>query len=145
MLSTIGYEGADQEALLDAVVAAGVTVLVDVRERPLSRKAGLSKTALSRALAARGVAYRHVRDLGTPPALRKPYKLTGDWEELERGFRAHLAWRTPDLEDLADLAAREHVCLLCFEADPARCHRSLVAARLQELGLVADVTHLSVP
>lgn len=144
MLSTIGYEGADQESVLDALVAAGVTVLVDVRERPLSRKPGLSKTALSRALAGRGIAYRHVRDLGTPPALRKPYKLTGDWAELERDFRAHLLWRTPDLEELGDLAAREHVCLLCFEADPERCHRSLVAARLRELGLVDAVTHLSV-
>ena len=59
-------------------------------------------------------------------------------------FLAHMA--TPDaqaaLADLAEIVrGGKHVCLLCFEADPAHCHRSIVAEQLGEL-LPLDIVHL---
>lgn len=144
-LLTIGYEGADLHDFLDTLRAAGVTRLVDTRERAQSRRRGYSKTALSQALGEQGIGYTHLRALGTPPSLRKAYRLEHDFALLERGYHAHLATQGEALEGLGALAARERVCLLCYEADPNTCHRSLIAARLQALGLVEGAEHLRVP
>lgn len=144
-LLTIGYEGADLDAFLETLRAAGVTLLVDTRERAQSRRRGYSKTALAAALGEQGIGYAHLRPLGTPPSLRKEYKLSRDFTLLARGYAAHLATQGEALEELGALAARERACLLCYEADPAECHRSLIAGRLQALGLVGEVGHLRVP
>ena len=132
-LWTVGYEGADQGAFLATLEAAGVTLLADTRERAQSRRRGYSKTPLSQALAERGIGYRHLRTLGTPPPVRKAYKLDHDFRALEAAYTLHLATQGEALEDLGALAARERVALLCFEADPRACHRSLIARRLQTL------------
>lgn len=144
-LLTLGYEGADLDAFLGTLARHNVTLLVDTRERAQSRRRGYSKTALGLALGERGIGYLHLRALGTPPSLRKEYRLSGDFALLERGYNAHLATQGEALEHLGELAARERVCLLCFEADPGACHRSLIARRLQTLGLVGEVEHLHVP
>ncbi|WP_425144916.1 DUF488 family protein [Deinococcus sp.] len=144
-LYTVGYEGATLDALTTALQAAGVTLLVDTRERAQSRRPGFSKTALSAALAQGGIRYLHLRALGTPPAIRKDYKLTRDFAALKRGYLAHLATQGEALDELGRLAAREPAALLCYEADPAACHRSLIAARLQALRLVSEVRDLHLP
>jgi len=141
-LFTIGYEGASLEGLIAALNRAGVTLLVDTRERAQSRRKGFSKTALGQALAEGGVGYRHLRALGTPPAIRKDYKLTHDFASMRRGFLAHLATQGEALEELGRLVAAQPVALLCYEANPAECHRSLIAGRLRELGLIGAVEDL---
>ena len=141
-LFTIGYEGASLEGLLLALRQAGVTLLVDTRERAQSRRPGFSKTALRTALEADGIGYRHLRALGTPPAIRKDYKLTHDFASMRRGYLAHLATQGEALEELAQLVAAQPTALLCYEADPAECHRSLIAGRLGELGLTGAVRDL---
>ena len=144
-LWTVGYEGASLEGLIAALQAAGVTLLVDTRERAQSRRRGFSKTALGEALRAGGIQYRHLRALGTPPAIRKDYKLTHDFASLRRGYLAHLATQGEALDELGQLAAGEKVALLCYEADPGECHRSLIAGRLKELGMIGEVHDLEVP
>lgn len=143
-LLTIGYEGADLHEFLDTLTRSGVTLLVDTRERAQSRRKGYSKTALGQALKEQGVAYRHLRELGTPPALRRAYKLDRDFGALKAGYTLHLATQAQALEELAALAARERVALLCYEADPQECHRSLIAHRLQKLELIGEVVNLRV-
>ena len=104
-----------------------------------------AKAALAMlALKERGIGYRHLRALGTPPSLRKAYRLDHDFGLLTRGYHAHLATQGEALEDLGALAAQERVCLLCYEADPGACHRSLIAGRLQALGMVGDAVNLRV-
>lgn len=143
-LLTVGYENADLDAFFDTLAQNGVTLLVDTRERAQSRRRGYSKTALAGALRERGIEYRHLRALGTPPALRKEYRLSHDFAVLTRGYHAHLATQGEALDELGALSAGHRACLLCYEADPGACHRSLIAARLQELGLVGEVEHLRV-
>ncbi len=144
MLFTIGYEGAPLDALIDTLRGAGVQTLVDVRERAQSRRRGYSKTALAEALAGAGIRYLHLRALGTPPTLRKPYKLDHDFAALTRGYAAHLATQGEVLEELGALAARECTCLLCYEAEAHTCHRSLITERLQAMGLLDAAEHLHV-
>lgn len=141
-LHTIGYEDTPLDAFLSTLTASGITLVVDTRERAQSRRRGYSKTALGSALAEQGIAYRHLRALGTPPAVRKAYKLDKDFAALKAAYTLHLATQGDALDELGLLAARERVALLCYERHADECHRSLIARRLQELGLVGEVVNL---
>jgi len=143
-VATVGYQGATVHTFLDALRAAGVELLVDVRAVASSRRPGFSKSALAANLKGAGIEYLHLRDLGTPAPGRAAAR-AGRHAEMHRIFRAHLG--TPDaraaLDALADIVhTGRRVCLLCFEADAAHCHRSLVAEALSTL-VPIRVTHLA--
>ena len=122
---------------------AGVTTLVDVRDLPLSRKRGFSKNALAARLAESGVDYVHERRLGNPKELRDYVKSGGDWDWFAHTFRERLASAEEALDSVLAIIERgEVVCLLCFEADSGRCHRSLVAEALAEKADGLAVRHL---
>ena len=130
-LFTIGYEGATLASVIDTLRHAGVERVVDVRALPLSRKPGFSKRTLAASLAEASIAYTHLRPLGTPKPGRDAAR-RGDRATLVRIYAAHLA--TPEaqyaLSEAGHLASAARCCLLCFEADPACCHRRLVADAL---------------
>src|SRR4051794_34147798 len=65
-LFTIGYEKRHLQELIEIVRAARITKVVDVRELPLSRVRGFSKSPLGAALHAAGIAYVHLREAGNP-------------------------------------------------------------------------------
>lgn len=124
---TIGYEGATQAELIAALEAAGVRRLIDVRALPLSRRPGFSKTALSGALAEAGIDYVHLKALGTPPEGREAAR-KGRHADLERIYAGQLQLPEAMIEAarMRDLAAEIPSALLCYERDPAGCHRSLL-------------------
>lgn len=143
VLYTIGYEGRSADELPDYLRKAGVTRVVDVRELPLSRKRGLSKTALSMSLKSEGFAYVHDRRLGNPKPLRDWVKSGGDWEEFSGVFRERISDQAEALDSvLRFVVGGDTVCLLCYEADASRCHRSLVAEALVERARGLRVAHL---
>ena len=115
---TIGYQGASIERLIDALAAADVSVLVDTRETPMSRRAEFRPKALQAALADAGIEYRSVRALGAPKALRA--LAIDDWDGFAIGYRERLRLAGEELQSLVPLIETERVCLLCFEADPGR-------------------------
>jgi uncharacterized protein (DUF488 family) len=130
----IGYEGAQLENLLRTLEKSGVRRLIDVRAVPISRKRGFSKHVLGKALAGRGIEYVHLKPLGTPKAGREAAK-AGDATGLSRIYAAHLALPEAQeaLQEAMKLAQESPTCLLCFEADPMLCHRSLLAEAMQTL------------
>ena len=77
-LFTLGYEGLTIEAFIARLQAAQVKTVVDVRELPLSRKKGFSKSAFCAALSAHGIAYLHAPALGCPKPIRNQYKADGN-------------------------------------------------------------------
>jgi uncharacterized protein (DUF488 family) len=142
-LATIGYQSATVRTFLDALREGGVELLVDVRAVASSRRPGFSKSRLAANLAEAGIGYVHLRGLGTPAEGRAAAR-AGQYAQLRSIFREHLA--TPaaraELDELADLVrAGPRVCLLCFEAAPEHCHRSMVAEALGAL-ISVEVTHL---
>ena len=142
-VATIGYEAAMVEGFLDALKGEGVDLLVDVRAVASSRRPGFAKTRLAASLAEAGIEYLHLRGLGTPANGRAAAR-AGRHEEMRAIYREHLA--TPgaqaELETLVELVrSGRRVCLLCLEADPTHCHRSLVAAAVAAC-LPAQITHL---
>ena len=142
-VATIGYENTTVKRFVEALQGAGVELLVDVRAVAGSRRPGFAKTKLAANVGEVGIGYLHLRALGTPAEGRAAAK-AGRHDEMRRIFAEHLA--TPgaqdELETLANIVrSGRRVCLLCLEADPAHCHRSLVADALA--GLVPiHVDHL---
>lgn len=137
---TVGYEGRSPDELFRLLVAAGVTVLVDSRWRPQSRKAGFSKSALQRECARRGIEYRHERDLGTPPEIMRQFRETGDYDW--DAYQAFLRTKASTVDTVASVARTASICLLCYELDAAQCHRRFVAQEVAAR-LEGTVRHLS--
>ncbi|MEQ4599489.1 MAG: DUF488 domain-containing protein [Methylobacteriaceae bacterium] len=136
ILFTIGYEGLTPERLHAALKAADVSLLADVRAVANSRKRGFSKGALKAGLLEAGLGYAHFRGLGTPKSGREAAR--ADDAGLMRRIYCEEVLDTADgglaLDALAELAAERPICLLCFERDPARCHRRVLAERLAPRG-----------
>lgn len=141
-LFTIGYEQSTPSAFQSALDEAKVGLLVDVRAVAASRRPGFSKTALAAGIAEHGVAYVHLRALGTPKEGRLAAR-SGDHDALMRIYDAHLATDPAKaaLEELAELAQGRRICLMCFERHVEGCHRLRLAQFLCER-LDIGVTHL---
>ena len=142
---TIGYEGATLDTLTAALTSAGVKTLIDVRDRPYSRKPGFSKPSLSTAMERAGLRYVHLGALGTPPEGREAAH-AGRRDVFHRIMKARLD-ATEGQGSLAQAAAlaksQGPICLLCLERDPAACHRSLIADRLMRRTRL-PVRHLAI-
>ena len=139
---TIGYAQATPATLVAALKAAGIERLIDVRGLPNSRRPGFSKRMLAAALGEAGIEYRHLGALGTPKAGREANR-RGAMEVYRRILDAHLAEVPAQMAliECGELAREKPSCLLCLEADPAHCHRSVVAEHLaREHGLA--IVHL---
>jgi uncharacterized protein (DUF488 family) len=141
-ISTIGYERAPLDQVIDRLHAGGVELVIDVRAVASSRRAGFSKTLLGNSLLAAGVDYTHLRDLGTPKAGREAAR-AGRTAEMQAIFREHLATSAAQAAlETALLAARaKRACLLCYEDDPACCHRTIVA-EVMAARTGAEIVHL---
>ena len=128
---SIGYEKARLADVIAALKAAGVETLIDVRDRPQSRRPGFSKNQLAAGLAEAGISYVGLKALGTPPEGREANRKR-QWERFWRIVDAKLATVEAEhaLEEAAAIASKTPTCLLCYEANPDICHRSRVAGML---------------
>ena len=124
---TIGYEGATVAEFLAALQKAGVERVIDIRAVPNSRRPGFSKTPLRNALAEAGVDYVHLRALGTPADGRAAAR-AGRKDELKRIYAGQLELPEAIAESgkMLDLSREKPSALLCYERDPAACHRTLL-------------------
>lgn len=132
-LATIGYERDTQAGVIDRLKAAGVEVLIDVRAVAASRRAGFSKTLLAASLAEAGIAYEHLRQLGTPKPGRDAVR-HGRIDEMRAIYAEHLTEPAAQLQlaQATEIARDRRAALLCFEAEPAHCHRRIVADLIHE-------------
>ena len=137
---TIGYEATTVPEFVAALRDAGVQRVIDVRAVPNSRRPGFSKTPLSNALAEAGIDYVHLRALGTPADGRAAAR-AGRHEELERIYAGQLELPEAMVQtaQMIELAKEKPSALLCYERDPAHCHRTLLLAAAAD---EAEITHL---
>lgn len=143
-LLTIGYQGRSVSDLVRRLRAHDVRVLVDVRERALSRRPDFNGVRLSAALERAGIVYRHIPELGSKSSLRQTLWETKDFERFAGLYLAYLRrWRLGDVNVLARLVHREGVvCILCYELDADSCHRRILAEEAQRQGRRFEVLHL---
>ena len=137
---TIGYEATTMAEFLAALNDAGVERVIDVRALPLSRRPGFSKTPLRSALNEVGIDYVNLKALGTPADGRSAAR-AGRQQDLERIYadQLELPEAIVQAEQMRELATEKPSALLCYEREPAQCHRSLL---LKAAASDAQVTHL---
>ena len=87
-LFTIGYQGATVERLVETLAAADVSILIDTRETPMSRRPEFRRRALKASLLNAGIRYVSVPALGAPQELRAQ---AGDWDVFAEGYRERLS------------------------------------------------------
>ena len=144
LLYTIGYEKALLKDVLATLSGAGVATLIDVRDRPISRRPGFSKRQLAAAIEDAGLRYVHLAALGTTAEGRLANRRR-EWERFWHIVDEKLARAEAelDLQQAAEIAAASSSCLLCYEADWRVCHRRRIAEILaRRHGF--DVRHLAV-
>ncbi len=143
-LYTIGYEKTLLKDVVATLAAAGVATLLDVRDRPISRRPGFSKRQLAAAIEDAGMRYFHLRALGTPPEGRAANRRR-EWDRFWTIVEERLARPEAELalQEAAELAQAASSCLLCYEADWRICHRRRVGEILAERHGFA-VCHLEV-
>lgn len=130
---TIGYEGTDIDRFVRTLKAVGVQQLADVRAVAVSRKPGFSKRKLAAKLAEEGIEYLHFVALGDPKPGRDAAR-AGDFDGFREIYGAHiLTTEAQDaLRSLTEAVQGVATCLMCFERDPATCHRTIVAREVSE-------------
>ena len=135
---TVGHSTLPIEKFLELLKAHGVTELVDVRTVPRSRhNPQFNKEALPESLAAVGIKYLHMPGLGGLRHAERDSINTGWRNSSFRGYADYM--QTPEfersLEELIRLSNRDRIALMCAEAVPWRCHRSLIADALWARGI----------
>jgi uncharacterized protein (DUF488 family) len=130
---SVGYEGMEVQGLIEALAASRVTLVIDVRLNPISRKPGWSKKSLEAALAKMGIDYKHEKALGNPPENRDSFR-RGDGEEGRRRMREMLSNGSSEaLQRLVDQASDHRVAVLCVERGALQCHRQVITDMAREL------------
>jgi uncharacterized protein (DUF488 family) len=138
---TIGHSTHALEFFIRMLKAHEVTMIVDIRTVPRSKhNPQFNKETLPEKLGAVGIGYKHMSGLG---GLRHPLpdsQNTGWKNNSFRGFADYM--QTEEFEDnlntLINIAAQGRIALMCAEAVPWRCHRSLIADALVIRGIRAE-------
>ncbi len=139
-IHTVGHSTYPIEPFIGILQAHGIRRLVDVRTIPKSRRnPQFSRENLSASLLSAGIEYFHLPGLG---GLRRPRKdsINTAWRNASfRGYADYM--QTPEftenLNRLVELAALAPTAIMCAEALPWRCHRSLIADVLVARGIAA--------
>lgn len=135
---TVGHSTRSAEELLALLAGHGIVRLVDVRTLPRSRRnPQFNQEALQATLEGAGIAYVHMPGLG---GLRSPRPDSTNLAWRNPGFRGYADYmQTPEfaknLAALVELAGRGRAAVMCAEAVPWRCHRSLLADALTVRGV----------
>jgi uncharacterized protein (DUF488 family) len=144
IVTTVGHSTRPIKELIHLLRAHQVKRLVDVRTVPRSRhNPQFNRSELSAALHSSRLHYRYMPGLGGFRHARPDSVNTGWHNKSFRGFADYM--QTPEfrsnLDDLIKLARSERVAIMCAEAVPWRCHRSLIADALLARGIeVREIT-----
>jgi len=142
---TIGYEGETVDSFLYKLICNNVTVVIDVRNNPQSRKFGFSKRSFKGYVEKAGIRYFHIPELGIPPAMRKGLGRKTSHKSLFEKYENELLPEQNDAQDyLSKLIGKySRVALVCFEADHNCCHRGILVRYLKKKRvLTKPVLHL---
>ncbi len=137
LIRTIGHSTRPVDALIGMLKARGIKRLIDVRTIPKSRyNPQYNREALEQSLRDAGIGYEHIKALG---GLRRPRQDSPNAGWHNASFRGYADYmQTPEFESalaaLVGTAAHEAIVMMCAEAVPWRCHRSLIADALTARG-----------
>jgi uncharacterized protein (DUF488 family) len=130
-LFTLGYQGHSIATFLELLRGYGITTVIDVRERPYSRKPDFNKKHLAAHLEAEGIGYVHLVELGTPKPIRDEVRRSKDYPAFFAAVTPLVEAAEPALQQALALARAGSCALLCYEGPATECHRLAVAEALQ--------------
>ena len=138
LVMTIGHSTHTLEQFIRLLQAHGATCVVDVRTVPRSRhNTQFNKASLPRSLMKAGLGYVHTPGLGGLRRAKRDSPNVGWRNASFRGYADYM--QAPEfaqsLEELIRLANQDRIVLMCAEAVPWRCHRSLIADALLVRGV----------
>ncbi len=138
---TVGHSNRSIEEFLRLLAVHGVDLLVDVRTVPRSRhNPQFNRETLPGALAGAGIEYLHMPGLGGLRRARKDSPNTAWRNASFRGYADYM--QTPEfaasVEELMKHAEGRRAAVMCAEAVPWRCHRSLIADALTARGVPVE-------
>lgn len=126
----IGYQGKPIKSFCEILVSQKVKLLIDVRANAWSQRPEFRKTALQNKLEQCGILYFHLKIAGNPYKPKKGEQL--GFNECAGKYLEYLNQNPVIVETLESMVVKNDNCvLLCFEADPNQCHRSLLLNALQ--------------
>lgn len=128
---TAGYEGKTVDEFLNLLMRSGIRRLIDVRYNPISRRYGFHKSTLKRLCNALDIDYQHLPGLGIPGSARADLSSTDSYIALFKEYRCGLSDRWDDLQKAMSLLKSEPSVLVCMEANPECCHRTVLAQHLE--------------
>jgi len=133
---TIGYEGQEPGQFLKLLSNEGIEILVDVRKDAYSKQdMSYSEGTLSRIAAEARIKYIHLPELGVDYNIRQKLKSTHDYETYFKRYSEYLEKNSDLVAFVAELAKNNVICLMCYEKNFKHCHRSILANKLEELGI----------
>lgn len=129
---SIGYEGKTLEECIRIFKKHNISLIIDVRQNPISRKKGFSKEKLCNALEAEGFKYIHLVELGNPKEIRDEYHQNNSTNFLYDEYGKYLDERPELIDTLYSYVSGNYACLLCFEKHPIECHRGVLTDYLHK-------------
>jgi len=132
---TLGYQNLPVESYVQALVNAGIGLVLDVREHAWSQRRAFIKSNLSRSLSAVGIEYSHVKEAGNPSSNRKTARNAA---ECMARYRQYLRRDQSGLNELIrrldslEQSGRS-ACLSCYERRAEDCHRSVLILELMKM------------
>jgi uncharacterized protein (DUF488 family) len=141
LVMTIGHSTRPLEEFIHMLQAHGVTRVVDVRTVPRSQhNPQFNKASLPRSLKKVGIGYVHMPGLGGLRDAKRDSISLGWRNQSFRGYADYMQTLefAENLVELIRLAEEDQIVLMCAEAVPWRCHRSLIADALLVRGIRAE-------
>lgn len=141
LILTIGHSTRLLEDFIALLKAHGVTRIVDVRTIPRSRhNPQFNRKSLPQSLENEGIGYTHLAELGGLRHTKEPSPNTGWRNTSFRGYADYM--QTPEftaaIVRLIDMSQHDRLAVMCAEAVPWRCHRSLIADALLVRGIPSE-------
>ena len=140
---TVGHSTHPIEEFIELLEAHSIAQLIDVRKIPRSRRnPQFNSEALAASVQAKGIAYKHMPELGGLRHARRD-SINTDWRNASfRGYADYM--QTPEfqaaVQALIDVSAGTPTAIMCAEAVPWKCHRSLIGDALLARGIrVLDI------
>jgi hypothetical protein len=131
---TVGYEGQSIDSFLHKIMRSGISMILDVRANPVSRKYGFARGTLSRLSSKLGIRYLHVPELGIPSGDRKNLGTPDSYADLFARYEQEMLPRHDEaLQRAASVVTSQSTVLLCRENQAHFCHRGRLAVALQRL------------
>jgi len=139
---TAGYEGKSVDRFLGGLLDRGVSVLIDVRANPVSRKFGFAGKRTSQLCSKLGLKYHHAPNLGIPSDARHDLGSFTSYQHLLGTYERRLLSRhQAEVDAVARLMCQQPSVLMCFENDVRCCHRSKLADAIARSSTL-EVIHL---